>query len=110
MVRALDLFDSALMGVPPIPSKARCTRDWFISAQGICPAPEGASGSTDQWVPSALATNEGEEPMTDMSSPFTLMYISQVEALWTMVISVFKIDGTQFRGGDVGPALDTDLL
>ena len=110
VVRALDMFHGALMGVSPIPSEARCTRDWSTLAQGIFPAPEGALGSTDQWVPSAPATNEGEEPMTNMSSSFAVMYFSQVEALWAIVTSVLKIYLTQFRGGDVGPALDTDVL
>ena len=68
-VRTLDLFHSALMGVPPIPCDTRCTGDWSTSAQGSFPTSEGASGCTDQWVPSAAASNEGEEPMTDMSSP-----------------------------------------
>ena len=48
--------------------------------------------------------------MTDMSSPFAVMYFSQVEALWAIVTSILKIYGTQFRGGDVGPALDTYVL
>ena len=110
VVRALDVFHNALMGVPPIPSEAWCTRDWSTSAQGTFLAPEGASGSTDQWVPSALATNEGEEPMTDMSSPFAVMYFPQVEALWAIVTSVLMIYGTQFRGGELGPALDTNVV
>ena len=110
VVRALDLFHGALMGVPPIPSEVRCTRDWSTSAQGSFPAPWGASGCNDQWVPSAPASNEGEEPMTDMTSPFVVMYFSQVEALWAIVTSVQKVYGTQFRGGDVGPLQDTDVL
>ena len=98
VVHALDLFHRALIGVPPNLSEARCTRDWSTSAQGSFPAPEGASGCTDQRVPSAPASNEGEEPMTDMSSPFA-----------AIVTSVLKIHGTQFRGGDVGPAQDTAM-
>ena len=48
--------------------------------------------------------------MTDMSSRFAVMYFSQVEALWVIVTCVLKSYGTPFRGGDVGPALDTDVL
>ena len=66
VVRALYLFHSALMGIPPIASKVRCTRDWATSAQGSFPAPEGTSGCTDQWVPSALASSDREEPMADI--------------------------------------------
>ena len=110
VVRALDLFQNALMGVPPIPSEARCTGEWSTSAQKSFPALEGASGGTDKWVCSAPAGNEGEEPMTDMTSPFAVMYFSQVEALWAVVTSVLKVYFTQFRAGDVGPALDTNFL
>ena len=99
VVRALDLFYSALMGVPPIPSDAQFTRDWSTSVQGSFPTPKGASGCTNQWVPSAPASNQGEEPTTDMSSPFTVMYFSQVDAFWAIVTSVLKIYGTQFRAG-----------
>ena len=59
---------------------------------------------------SPVATKEGEEPMRDMSSPSAVMYFSQVEALWAIVTSILKIYGTQFRSGDMGPALDTDVL
>ena len=45
-----------------------------------------------------------------MSSPFTVIYFSQVEALWAIVTSVLKIYGTQFRGDEVGATLDTDVL
>ena len=37
IVRALDWFHSALMGVPPIPSEVRCTRDLMPATQGSFP-------------------------------------------------------------------------
>ena len=45
-----------------------------------------------------------------MTGPFAVMYFSQVEALWAVVTSILKVYLTQFRGGNVGPALDTDVL
>ena len=80
MVKALDVLHFAMMGVPPIPMEVHCSRDWTPAKQGSFPVPEGASGSHTLWVPSAPPTDKGEEPMTDVSHPFTVMYNAHVEA------------------------------
>ena len=48
--------------------------------------------------------------MTDMSSPFAVLYFSPVEALWAIDTSIPNIYGMQFRDGDMGLALDTNVL
>ena len=91
---ALNMFHSAPVGVPPILFDVRCTKDWSTPAQGSFPTAEGASGCPDTCLPSTLASNKGEEPMTDVTSPFVVMYFSQVEALYYIVTCVLKVYGT----------------
>ena len=64
-----------------------------MAKQGSFPVPERAFGGATPWVPSASATNDGEEPMTDVSHPFAVMYNSQVEALWSILLSVLRVWG-----------------
>ena len=109
VVRAPNILHSALMGGPAIPVEVQRSKDWTLAKQGTFPVPEGDSPSTTPWVLVA-PTKDGKEPMTDVSHPFAVMYNLQVEALWCVVVSVLQGYGTQFRGGDVGSALDADIL
>ena len=48
--------------------------------------------------------------MTHVSHPFAVMCNSQVKTLWSVMSSVLKVYCSQFQGGKMGAALDTDIL